>query len=104
MPYRNWSHTEILGAVSGFSALCGSLHYLLKVEEGKPFSWRELILHIMISGVCGLIAYEILAYEGFPQELCGALSGLAGWGGTRLIRVLEIVINRRLGIDKDDLK
>lgn len=104
MPYRNWSHTEILGAVSGFSALCGSLHYLLKVEEGKPFSWRELALHGMISAMCGLISYEILSYEGFPQELCGALSGLAGWGGTRLIRVLEIVINKKLGINKDDLK
>ena len=58
----------------------------------------------MISAMCGLISYEILSYEGFPQELCGALSGLAGWGGTRLIRVLEIVINKKIGINKEDLK
>lgn len=51
-----------------------------------------------------LISYEVLFYEGFPPQLCGALSGMAGWGGTRVIRLLEVVLQKRLGLDKEDLK
>ena len=54
--------------------------------------------------MCGLICYEVLFYEGFPPQLCGALSGMAGWGGTRVIRLLEVVLQKRLGLDKEDLK
>lgn len=104
MPYRELSDGQILASVGSFASLCGGLHYLLKVEEGKPFSWKELALHSVISAVCGLICYEILSYEGFPPQLCGALSGLAGWGGTRIIRLIEVVVTKRLGLSKEDLK
>lgn len=103
MPYRDLSEGQILVVASSFSAICGWLSYLLKVEEGKPFSWREFFLHGAISAMCGLISYEILAYEGFPPQLCGALSGLAGWSGTRLMRLVEIVIQKKLGVSKEDL-
>ncbi|WP_417217015.1 phage holin family protein [Sutterella wadsworthensis] len=76
----------------------------MKVQEGKAFTWREFLLHGAISAVCGLISYEVLFYEGFPPQLCGALSGMAGWGGTRVIRLLEVVLQKRLGLDKEDLK
>lgn len=104
MPYRDLSEGQILSAAVGFAAICGWLSYLLKVQEGKAFSWREFFLHGAISAVCGLISYEILSYEGFPPQLCGALSGLAGWGGTRAIRLAGIVARKRLGIDEEDLK
>ena len=104
MPIRHMTEGQILGVVAGFSGLCGSLHYLLKVEEGKAFSWRELILHCVISSVCGLITYEILSFEGFPPQLCGALSGLAGWGGTRFMRIVEVVLTKRAGVTKEDMK
>lgn len=93
-----------VGMASGFGGICGWLSYLLKVEEGKKFSFKEFILHGAISAVCGLICYEVLFYEGFPPQLCGALSGMAGWGGTRVIRLLEVVLQKRLGLDKEDLK
>lgn len=103
MPYRDLSDGQILAAATGFAAICGWLSYLLKVQEGKAFTWREFLLHGAISAVCGLISYEVLFYEGFPPQLCGALSGMAGWGGTRLIRLAEIVIRKRLGVAKEDL-
>lgn len=103
MPYRDLSDGQILAAAGGFSTICGWLSYLLKVQEGKAFTWREFLLHGAISAVCGLICYEVLFYEGFPPQLCGALSGMAGWGGTRLIRLLEIVLEKRLGVAKEDL-
>lgn len=103
MPYRDLSDGQILAAAGGFATICGWLSYLLKVQEGKAFTWREFLLHGAISAVCGLICYEVFFYEGFPPQLCGALSGMAGWGGTRLIRLLEIVLEKRLGVAKEDL-
>ena len=104
MPYRDLSEGQILASAVGFAAICGWLSYLLKVQEGKAFSWGEFFLHGAISAVCGLISYEVLAYEGFPPQLCGALSGLAGWGGTRALRLAGLVARKRLGIDKEDLE
>lgn len=103
MPYRNLSEGQILAAAGSFATICGWLSYLLKVQEGKTFSWKEFFLHGAISAVCGLISYEVLFYEGFPPQLCGALSGMAGWGGTRLIRILEVILQKRLGVSKEDL-
>lgn len=112
MPLRSMSDLQILGICGGFAGLCGSLSYLLKVEEGKRFSWREFVLHTTISAVFGLIAYEVLSYESFPPQVAGALCGVAGWGGTRLIRIVEIllpkiaaaVLRKKFGITKDDLR
>lgn len=98
------TEAQALASSVGFAALCGWLSYLLKVQEGQKFSFKEFLLHGAISAVCGLISYEILSYEGFPSNLCGALAGMAGWGGTRLIRLLEIVLEKRLGVTKEDLK
>ncbi len=112
MPLKSLSDGQILGICGAFAGFCGSLSYLLKVEEGKPFSWREFALHTTISAVFGLIAYEVLSYEDFPPQVAGALCGVAGWGGTRLIRIFEIllpkiaaaIISKKLGISKEDLK
>lgn len=104
MPFKNLNEFQMLGIAGSFAGLCGWLSYLLKVQEGKAFTWREFLLHGAISAVCGLISYEVLFYEGFPPQLCGALSGMAGWGGTRVIRLLEVVLQKRLGLDKEDLK
>lgn len=104
MPYKDFSEFQALAASGGFAAACGWLNYLLSVQEGRAFSWREMLLHCAISAMCGLISYELLAFEGFPPGVCGALSGMAGWGGTRVIRLLEVVLQKRLGLDKEDLK
>ena len=97
------TEAQALAASGTFASICGWLNYLLTVQEGKVFSWREFLLHGAISAVCGLISYEVLFYVFFPPQLCGALSGMAGWGGTRLIRLLEIVLEKRLGVTKEDL-
>lgn len=99
MPFKNLNEFQMLGIAGSFAGLCGWLSYLLKVQEGKAFTWREFLLHGAISAVCGLISYEIS-----PPQLCGALSGLAGWGGARVLRIIEVVITKRLGVSKEDLK
>lgn len=104
MPLKSLPEGAIVAICGAFAGFCGSLSYLLKVEEGKPFSWREFALHTTISAVFGLIAYEILSYESFPPQVAGALCGVAGWGGTRLIRIFEVFFQKRLGVTKDDLQ
>ena len=112
MPLRNLSESQILGICGTFAAFCGMLSYLLKVEEGKPFKWREFLLHTLISGVFGLITYEVLAFEGFPPQLAGALCGVAGWGGTRVAKIVELLlpkllaalVRKKLGVTKEDLE
>ena len=104
MPFKNLKEFQMLGIAGSVAGLCGWLSYLLKVQEGKAFTWREFLLHGAISAVCGLISYEIFVYESLPPQLCGALSGLAGWGGTRVLRIIEVVITKRLGVSKEDLK
>lgn len=98
------TETQTLVASGGFAAICGWLSYLLKVQEGQEFSVKEFLLHGAISAVCGLICYEVMTYEGFPSNLCGALSGMAGWGGTRLIRLIELIIIKRAGVSKEELE
>ena len=104
MPDKQLHEWWVLVMTGFFSVYCGWLSYLLKVQEGKQFIWREFFLHGAISAVSGLVCYEILAYQGFPAELCGSLAGVAGWGGTRAIRLAEVVIQKRLGVDREDLK
>lgn len=80
-----------------FAAVCGSLSYLLKVEEGKQFKWTEFVLHTVISAVCGLITYTTLRnLAGFDPDVCGAFCGIAGWMGTRLLRVIEIRVQKNI--------
>ena len=95
---------QILGCAGGFAGIGGMLHYLLKVQEGKKFSWRELFLYACISSFAGLIAYEILSYCAVPPEVAGALCGLCGWSSTRLLRLVELVAYQRANVKREDVE
>lgn len=101
--FQSLSNLQIAGICACFAGLCSSLSYLLKVEEGHPFKWREFALHISISAVFGLMTFEVLDFYGFPPQIAGAVCGAAGWMGTRLIRLLEIVVRKKLGVTKEEL-
>lgn len=83
------NHMQQVGVASGFAGLCGGLSYALRVREGKRFSWSDLFLNFLVSGACGLIAFEILEYEGFAPELAGALCGVAGFVGVTLVKFAQ---------------
>jgi len=96
-------HSDTLMA-GGFAALAGSIQYWLKITEGQMFGWKEFLVHVAVSSLCGLIAFPLLQYAGLPAEVCGSLCGLAGWMGTRLIRLAEVLVRKKLGISEEDLK
>ena len=101
---KDLTHTEFLIYGGGFAGFCGSISYLLKVEEGKPFKWTEFFIHIASSIILGILAFELCSYLGIQDEYCGAMSGMAGWLGTRVARIFEIMIYRKLNIKKEDLQ
>lgn len=100
MPEKQFGPLQTLLMTVGFSGLCGWLSYLLKVQEGKPFKWGELFLHGAVSAAAGLVCFELLAYAEFPERLCSALSGVAGWGGTRFFKLLWLFGSRKTGLDE----
>lgn len=104
MPDRIITELQTVACAGGFAGVGGMLHYLLKVQEGKAFSWRELLLYTVISSFAGLIAYELLAYFAVPPEVAGALCGLCGWSSTRLLRIIELVAYQRANVKKEDVE
>lgn len=104
MPDKVISEAQPVLASCSFACICGWLSYLLTVQEGRVFKWTEFFLHGAISAVCGYISYEVLSYEEYPPQLCGALSGLAGWGGTRMLKLIEIAFHKHMGVSKEETK
>lgn len=81
----------------------GALSYALKVEEGKPWRWHEFLLHCGISAFAGWCMYQFAMMVGLPAPAAGAVCGVSGWMGTRAIRIVELAIQRRAGIDQRDM-
>lgn len=102
--FKELSSNHYLTIGGGFSTLCGSLSYMLKVQEGKPFKWSEFFIHTLASGTFGLMAYELLSYEGFTPEFSAIMCGMAGWMGTRVAHIGEILVRRKLNITKEEMK
>lgn len=90
------------GLFTGFASLTGGLSYFVQVQEGKKFSCLGFLVHFCVSAVAGFITYLILHYMSTPPDLSGALCGIAGWMGTRMMRIFELLIYRRYGVDPKD--
>lgn len=101
---KNLSHSDYLFISGGFAGVAGGVSYWLKSVEGKPFKWSEFFVHVLASMIFGLIAFEFASFEGVPDEFCGAIAGASGWMGTRVARIVEVLICKKLGISKDELK
>ena len=84
-----------------FGAAGGGLSYWLKSLERKAFSWGELIAHTLSSAMFGVIAVQLGQGFHVDPSFLGALAGIAGWMGTRCVRIAELVIRQKLGV-KDE--
>ena len=109
---KDLTHTDYVILSGGFAGLAGGASYWLKTIQGKPFKWSEFCAHVVVSMIFGFIAFEFASYEGVPDELCGAIAGVAGWLGTTIARIVEIVLPKILnavilkffGLSKKDLE
>ena len=104
MPDRLNAFTQA-GVFGGFATICGILHYLISVEEGRPFTWTSLFLHAATSCVGGLIGGSLLCYWSLPTEVVFGGCGFFGWLGLGFLRFLELEFAKRFNSkDKEDEK
>ena len=100
---QSLNNLQTLGIVGLFSAFCNSLHYLLMVQEGRPFKWYEMLLNAIISFVLGVVVYEfVIYYTGVPPEIAGGLSGMFGWHARLVLELSGIVISRKFNVKIDE--
>lgn len=102
-PLEELSGNEIVAVCAGVGAFGGVLNYLHRVVEGRPFKAVEFLLYTATSVFCGVLTGGVLHSAEFPLEVICAVCGVAGWMGTGLLRLLEVVARKRLGITKGDL-
>lgn len=92
---QDMSRVQIAEVCAAFAAVGGFLNYWVKVTEGRSFSVREVVVYTATSAFAGFMAFELLDYLGFPPGVCAALCGMAGWMGTRLLRIGEAIIAQK---------
>ena len=100
MPEKDPTHwtigTWVIALIMAFGG--GAVNWWSKVRDGhaRPFNVIELIGELTTSGFVGVGAYMLLDGLGHPASLCAAGSGIAGHMATRLLYVVEKVIERKL--------
>lgn len=99
---QEMSRVQIAEVCAAFAAVGGFLNYWVKVTEGRSFSVREVIVYTAVSAFAGFMAFELLDYLGFPPGVCAALCGMAGWMGTRLLRIGEAIVRNKAELGKND--
>lgn len=73
----------------GMTVLGSIAAYAYKVLSGESFSWRTLCLQMIVSIFAGFLMMLLAIYWQWPQEVTGAICGMAGWSGSSLIKALE---------------
>lgn len=89
MPYK--SDPGLIAALIalGMTVLGSVAAYAYKVLSGDVFSWRTLCLQMIVSVFAGFLMMLFATYWNWPQEVTGAICGMAGWSGSSLIKTLE---------------
>ena len=82
----------------GFAFGGGFVNWYSKVKAGhtRAFNLMELIGEMVASGVVGVGAFMVLDAWGQPVGVCAASAGICGHMGTRLLFLIERLLERQL--------
>jgi len=89
MPYKSDPGFIATLIALGMTVLGAVAAYAYKVLSGDAFSWRTLCLQLIVSIFAGFLMMLLATYWKWPQEVTGAICGMAGWSGSSLIKALE---------------
>lgn len=89
MPYKSDPGLFAAMIALGMTVLGSIAAYAYKVLSGDAFSWRTLCLQMIVSVFAGFLMMLLAIYWQWPQEVTGAICGMAGWSGSSLIKTLE---------------
>lgn len=73
-----------------------SLIQRLPCPRARPFGVKEATAEMATSGFVGLLAFMALEALDTPVGVCAALSGVAGHMATRLLFLVENMIEQRI--------
>lgn len=89
MPYKSDPGLFAAMIALGMTVLGSIAAYAYKVLSGDALSWRTLCLQMIVSVFAGFLMMLLAIYWQWPQEVTGAICGMAGWSGSSLIKTLE---------------
>lgn len=91
----NWF---LIAIAVAFAAVGGVAKYLADVQEGKEvFAWFKLIIQGFISAFAGSVATLYMIEYGFSTYMVVLGSGLFGFGGVVLLRLVIEKITTYIG-------
>lgn len=81
-----------------FLSIWGSLaNYIIGIKEGRHvFSWRDLFLDFIVSSFSGILVAYVCVGLGLSEWFVYAASGMAGHQGSRGLRVVWSITEKRL--------
>jgi len=83
-------------------AVMGGLARLLSRKDKRKLKWGRIFSEIFISAFAGLMVLLVSGALGLSGSWIGALCGMAGWMGARVLDLLEKPVSKKLGIDSED--
>ncbi len=87
------------GLVMILSIWGGMISYIRRARLGSAkFNIVELIGEISTSAFVGVITFNLCQFAGFGMALSAALVGIAGHMGSRGLYILQIILQKRVGI------
>lgn len=76
-------------------------HLLRVIDKGQKISWLRACLESCSAGFVGFLMMLLCQAFHLTQEWTGIVVGVAGWlGASASIRMLEVLIRQRLGLDR----
>lgn len=83
--------------VISVSCAGGLVSFITKLRNGhaRAFNIIEFIGEIFTSGFVGLMVFMFLQSMGYPEGVCSAAAGVSGHMATRLLFLIEKMIERR---------
>ena len=89
MSWKNEPNIISMLIAFGMTLIGAVASYSFKVLNGEAFSWRTLVLQIIVSIFSGMIMMMAALHYGWSAEVIGAACGMAGWSGASLIKAIE---------------
>jgi len=85
---QDWFFVLIMPSIGGF------VGWYAKVVQGtsRPFNIMELIGEMVTSGFVGVVAFMVAQDAGYTVGTSAAISGVCGHMGTRILFLIEKII------------
>lgn len=97
-PVRQWL------LVLGLALFGGLASWIGKVRSGKVaiHNLPSLVGELAIAAFAGLMTFFVCEYMALTPILTAAMVGMSGHMGGRAVTILEGILERKLGVPKDD--